>query len=90
MMVKLSVIIASKQTHWQVLETARTPPALSSSPGPTMDSIEMSPLPHKAPFVTQTPLDTMRTELSADMAGMDVEMQTHSPSELSRQAVLQQ
>ena len=33
-----------------LVELARTPPIPSSSPGPGNDSMDISPLPHKAPF----------------------------------------
>ena len=36
------------------LERMVTPPLLSSSPGPGSDMMDLSPLPHKLPFVVPT------------------------------------
>jgi M-phase inducer tyrosine phosphatase len=45
-------------------ETMTTPP-LSSSPAPAMDYMEMSPLPHKAPFnISEAELRTPTIEVS--------------------------
>lgn len=57
-------------------ERASTPPLPSSSPGPGSDSMEISPLPHKAPFVVTTcveptplitPLEEVISSVSEDM-----------------------
>lgn len=39
---------------YERIECLRTPPLPSSSPGPGNDSMDMSPLPHKAPFTMAT------------------------------------
>ncbi|KAG8532637.1 uncharacterized protein KY384_002514 [Bacidia gigantensis] len=47
-------------------EAARTPPLPSSSPGPGLESMEISPLPHKQPFVAETQIDTTPMETSIE------------------------
>lgn len=39
---------------YESIECVRTPPIPSSSPGPGNDSMDMSPLPHKAAFAMAT------------------------------------
>lgn len=43
-----------KKVTYERIENVRTPPIPSSSPGPGNDSMDMSPLPHKAPFAVAT------------------------------------
>ena len=43
-----------KKMTYERIESVRTPPIPSSSPGPGNDSMDISPLPHKAPFAVAT------------------------------------
>ncbi|KAH0564906.1 hypothetical protein GP486_001705 [Trichoglossum hirsutum] len=57
-------------------EQTTTPPLPSSSPGPGNDSMDMSPLPHKAPF------STFRVEVespTSEVSPMDMSMDMSSP-----------
>ncbi|KAH0536325.1 hypothetical protein FGG08_006798 [Glutinoglossum americanum] len=57
-------------------EQTTTPPLPSSSPGPGNDSMDMSPLPHKAPF------STFRVEIESptpEVSPMDMSMDMSSP-----------
>ncbi|KAI9767467.1 MAG: cell division cycle- protein [Geoglossum simile] len=57
-------------------EQTTTPPLPSSSPGPGNDSMDMSPLPHKAPF------SSFRVEIDSPtpvVSSMDMNMDTSSP-----------
>lgn len=48
-------ILVKEITTYGRIEQVTTPPLPSSSPGPGNDSMEISPLPHKTPFIaTQT------------------------------------
>lgn len=54
-----------------------TPPLPSSSPAPASDAMDMSPLPHKPPFVAKTTTDVKSPELDQSM---DSPMSMTSPS----------
>lgn len=51
-------------------EVMTTPPLPSSSPAPTMDMMEMSPLPHKLPYTltTEVVIQPPTPELSVDLS----------------------
>ncbi|KAI9171462.1 M-phase inducer phosphatase [Paramyrothecium foliicola] len=63
-----------------------TPPLPSSSPAPLTELMEMSPLPHKAPFCTQIEI-TSPTPLSTP--GVDEAMMLDSPAPITRQSSLE-
>ncbi|KAI8688381.1 M-phase inducer phosphatase [Fusarium keratoplasticum] len=63
-----------------------TPPLPSSSPAPLTELMEVSPLPHKAPFFTQFEI-TSPTPGSTPAA--DDEMMLDSPAPISRQSSLE-
>ncbi|KAL8744492.1 MAG: hypothetical protein Q9190_003271 [Brigantiaea leucoxantha] len=71
-------------------EGTTTPPLPSSSPGPGNDSMDISPLPHKAPFVVTTQLE-LQTPSSETTTSEDVTMTftndlQNPPSETTRPA----
>lgn len=68
------------------LEAVTTPPLPSSSPAPLTELMEVSPLPHKAPFFTQFEI-TSPTPGSTPAA--DDEMMLDSPAPISRQSSLE-
>ena len=63
------------------IESVRTPPIPSSSPGPGNDSMDLSPLPHKAPFAmaariyltSPTPEATPTEEARSDLPSVEQE-----------------
>ncbi|KAF4983765.1 hypothetical protein FZEAL_888 [Fusarium zealandicum] len=73
-------------TNWRSIDAVTTPPLPSSSPAPLTELMEVSPLPHKAPFFTQfeitspTPGCTPATE---------DEMMLDSPAPILRQTSLE-
>ncbi|KAF4989701.1 hypothetical protein FDECE_14616 [Fusarium decemcellulare] len=67
-------------------DSVTTPPLPSSSPAPLTELMEVSPLPHKAPFFTQFEL-TSPTPGSTPAA--DDEMMLDSPAPISRQSSLE-
>ncbi|KAF6233035.1 hypothetical protein HO173_008791 [Letharia columbiana] len=68
-------------------ERASTPPLPSSSPGPGTDSMEISPLPHKAPFVVSTHVEP--TPLTSPMEEVPLslleDVMQDSPTEAPKQ-----
>lgn len=62
-----------------------TPPLPSSSPGPTTELMEVSPLPHKTPFCTQVEI-TSPTPLSTPTvdSDQDDDMVLDSPAPITR------
>ncbi|KAM0796611.1 hypothetical protein BDR22DRAFT_518448 [Usnea florida] len=64
-------------------ERASTPPLPSSSPGPGNDSMEISPLPHKAPFVVTTRVEPtpLTTPLEEVIPSVSEDMMQDSPPE---------
>ena len=69
------------------VEPLLTPPLPSSSPGP-MD-MDMSPLPHKMPFVSQTEIASPTPAQTPELAEEEDSMLLDSPLPLSRQASLE-
>ncbi|KAF5025022.1 hypothetical protein F66182_2890 [Fusarium sp. NRRL 66182] len=67
-------------------DSVTTPPLPSSSPAPLRELMEVSPLPHKAPFFTQFEI-TSPTPGSTPAA--DDEMVLDSPAPISRQSSLE-
>ena len=75
----------SDPTAYGTLEAARTPPIPSSSPGPGIDSMEISPLPHKVPFVAEPQLDSTPMDGIEDDSAYEPDPMQDSPSEPARQ-----
>jgi M-phase inducer tyrosine phosphatase len=69
-----------------VLGFCTTPPLPSSSPAQLLETMEMSPLPHKAPFCNQVEI-TSPTPISTPSRNDedDEEMMLDSPAPISRQ-----
>lgn len=72
------------------IEQVTTPPLPSSSPGPGNDSMEISPLPHKAPFIA-TQIVASPTREAAHIDDLISSLPKVSPpplTEVSRQPAL--
>lgn len=68
-------------------ETTLTPPPPSSSPG-FNDSMEISPLPHKAPFVVESQIEPTPEEVIIEDDLADVDAMQDTDSVLTPQPVL--
>lgn len=77
-----------KMVTYETIESVRTPPIPSSSPGPGNDSMDISPLPHKAPFAmaariyltSPTPEATPPEEVKSDLHSVMQETPTDAPA----------
>ena len=66
-------------------DNVTTPPPPSSSPGPLYESMDISPLPHKTPFVVETqveptPMETFTEEFSSSVDFDNMEDYPMEPS----------
>lgn len=71
------------------IDSTLTPPPPSSSPG-FIESMDISPLPHKAPFVVESQVEFTPVETIAVDACLDMDMTQDTPSELMNQAGIQE
>ncbi|KAL9124858.1 MAG: hypothetical protein Q9217_005863 [Psora testacea] len=68
-------------------EATTTPPIPSSSPGPCDESMEISPLPHKPPFVVEKQIEPTPMETPTEDVTIGPDVMQDSPCEPPRQAV---
>lgn len=77
-----------------VQEGTTTPPLPSSSPGPGLDSMDMSPLPHKVPFSAMAEVQQIPSETPMPSSRLDLDSSPSSlpalPSEPAKPTVLHQ
>ncbi|KAF7559546.1 hypothetical protein G7046_g4615 [Stylonectria norvegica] len=82
-----ALFTASMMGYGAGRDLVTTPPLPSSSPAPLQEHMEMSPLPHKAPFFTN--IDITSPTPGSTPTPTDDEMMLDSPAPISRQTSLE-